>query len=405
MIANTFEFISVKKWGQLADSPDTLFQQPGSYLPLFEDTQVCLSPPDHGPDGASPAGKLFYEVASTGGFAVNDLLSPRSITGSVIANLGPAIVKDDALLVLANEKLAFTESYGDERWLRYQLQTWPDSHNYPRKPLLSRVSSFLRHGTNAEQRVLRYELQDPLLEINEPCIYLTLRSHDDNIFHWLFEVLPRLKCLDVVPQLRNLPLLVRDPLNAFQETTLRLMGFTNRIITTGQKSARVSQLYFASIPSPPSIHPETVQWLRQKILGSELNAGDSLGHRKLYISRADASARRVSNETELMEALRPLGFEYIVMSKLNPAEQIALMRNAQQIVLAHGAAGAHLLFAPIDCQVIELHSPKWPNSVYYTISKALDQGYSYLYGSSSNKQLDYSIDIQNLLSMLSTVTK
>lgn len=398
MIANTFEFISVKDWCQLADSPATLFSQPRSYLALFEDATVCLSPANWGPGKETPAGQLFYDVASTGGFAVKDLLEPLKISGSVVANLGPTIVKDDALLVLVDKHLALTESYGDERWKQYQLGTWPDAHNYPLRSLSSRLGSFLKNGKIAEPRIQRYEIDEPLLEITEPCIYLTLRAHDGNIFHWLFEVLPRLKCLDLVPQLRDLPLLVRDPLNSFQETTLRLMGITNRILTTGGKSAKVAQLYFPSIASPPSIHRETVAWLRQQILGSLPPSVSA--ERKLYISRKDANARRVSNEDEVMTVLAPLGFEHIVMSTLSPAEQIETMRSAKTIVLAHGAAGAHLLFAPTDCNVIELHSPKWPNSVYFTISKALGQPYGYLFGKHQNRQLDYEIDVKQLLSML-----
>lgn len=402
MITNTFEFISVKDWCQLADSPATLFSKTRSYLSLFEDAKVCLSPANWGPKEETSEGQLFYDVASTGGFAVKDLLAPLLITGSVIANLGPTIVKDDALLVLVDKHLALTESYGDERWKQYQLGTWPDAHNYPRQSIGSRLLTFLKTGKIAASRIQRYALEEPLIEITEPCIYLTLRAHDGNIFHWLFEVLPRLKCLDLVPQLRDLPLLVRDPLNTFQETTLRLMGITNRILTTGGKSAKVAQLYFPSIASPPSIHPETVAWLRQNILGS-LPASTSTD-RKLYISRTDANARRVSNEDEVMEALAPLGFEHIVMSTLSPREQIETIRNAKTIVLAHGAAGAHLLYAPTDCNVIELHSPKWPNSVYFTISKALGQPYGYLFGKHQNRQLDYSIDVKQLLSMLNATS-
>lgn len=401
MIANTFEFISVKDWCQLADSPATLFSQPRSYLALFEDAKVCLSPANWGPSKETSEGQLFYDVASTGGFAVKDLLAPLTITGSVIANLGPTIVKDDALLVLVDKHLALTESYGDARWLQYQQDTWPDAHHFPRRSIGSRLFSLLKTGKIADPRMQRYELDEPLVEITEPCVYLTLRAHDGNIFHWLFEVLPRLKCLDLVPQLRDLPLLVRDPLNAFQETTLRMMGITNRILSTGGKSAKVAHLYFPSIASPPSIHPETVVWLRQKILGS-LPPSDSSNPsaRKLYISRKDANARRVSNEDEVMNALAPLGFEHIVMSTLSPEEQIETMRNAKMIVLAHGAAGAHFLFAPTDCPVIELHSPKWPNSVYFTISKALSQPYGYLFGKHQNRQLDYEVDVKQLLSML-----
>lgn len=400
MITNTFEFISVKDWCQLASSSDDLFSRSNTYLPLFADAQVCLSPPNWGPNSEASEGRLFYEVVSTGGFAVNDLMSPLTIRGSIIANLGPTVVKDDALLVLVDKQLALTESYGDERWMQYQRQTWPDAHNYPLQSITTRLIQFLKTGTFSPSRIQRYELSEPLLEINEPCIYLSLRAHDGNIFHWLFEVLPRLRCLETVPQLHELPLLVREPLNPFQETTLRLMGIANRIITTNGKSAKVAHLYFPSIASPPSIHPETVTWLRHTILGATKGLGPDSQNRKLYISRKDANARRVSNEDELMQALQPLGYECIVMSDLSPQEQIETMRNAKSIVLAHGAAGAHLLFAPTDCQVIELHSPKWPNSVYFTVSKALGQPYGFLFGKHENRQMDYTIDVKQLLSML-----
>ena len=399
MITHSFDFISIKDWCQKAASPADLFLQAKSYLPLFADSKTCLKPADWGPAINTTDGSLFYDVASTGGFAVKDLLEPLNITGSVVAHLNDAIVKDDALLVLATENLALTESYGDQRWLDYQLQTWPDAHNYPKSAWSSRLSTFLKTGHFHQSRTLRYELNEPLLEIHEPCIYLTLRAHDGNIFHWLFEVLPRLKCLDVIPELRELPLLVRDPLNAFQVATLQLMGIHNRILTTGGQSAKVSQLYFSSIASPPSLHLETVAWLREKLLGS-LPPPSLPVHRNLYISRKDANARRVSNEEEVMQALAPLGYELIVMSEHSPVKQIELLRQAKNIVLAHGAAGAHLLFAPPDCRVIELHSPRWPNSVYFTISKALGQPYGYLFGEQQNRQLDYKIDVKQLLSIL-----
>ena len=161
MIANTFEFISVKDWCQLADSPATLFSKPRSYLALFEDAQVCLSSANWGPDKETPEGQLFYEVASTGGFAVKDLLAPLTITGSAVANLGPSIVKDDALLVLVDKHLALTESYGDERWKQYQLGTWPDAHNYPRQSIGSRLLSLFKTGKIAAPRIQRYTLEEP----------------------------------------------------------------------------------------------------------------------------------------------------------------------------------------------------------------------------------------------------
>ena len=104
-----------------------------------------------------------------------------------------------------------------------------------------------------------------------------------------------------------------------------------------------------------------------------------------------------------MRALGPLGFEHIIMSKLSPSEQIDTIRNAKTIVLTHGAAGANLLFAAPNCAVIELHSPKWPNSVYFTISKILGLPYAYLFGEHQNKQLDYSVDPKTLIQFIQSI--
>jgi capsular polysaccharide biosynthesis protein len=40
----------------------------------------------------------------------------------------------------------------------------------------------------------------------------------------------------------------------------------------------------------------------------------AVGHPRLYISRRDATYRRVTNEAELLAVLEPLGFETIVLS-------------------------------------------------------------------------------------------
>jgi hypothetical protein len=206
-----------------------------------------------------------------------------SVSGSVIANLGQAIVKDSSLLVLVRDGLAITEGYGDARWADYQLKTWPDFHNSP--PAI--IGADQRQKWTMRVKVYTLEPQD-ILFVDRPCLYLSVRPNDRNIYHSVFETLPRLRCLQLIPQLRALPLLVREPLTPLQLCFLRWMGVDQELIVTGGRSVRASSLFFASIPSPPAIHAEVVNWLGESVVPSRCDQG----RRRLLISRRDSGAGR-----------------------------------------------------------------------------------------------------------------
>jgi hypothetical protein len=404
MSLTTFEFVDIKDWCTRALDKHDFMHRSRTWLPLFAPSLAKLCPPERVVPDDHVSDRLFLTVPSTGGLTVKDLVERElAIGGSLVANLGKVTIKADSLLVLVNEHLAITEGYGDARWLRYQVKTWPNAHHH--------LECFVgkRFGLKRKMHINAYDTLEDILVIDRPCLYLTARQDDKNIYHWLYETLPRLYSLDVIPQLRELPLLVRDPLTAFQLATLKRLGVYNEIIPTFGKSVLANALYFASIPSPTTAHRESVLWLRASLASTEPSEAP-LKRRRLFISRSDAKIRRVINEEEVLRQLAPLGFERIVMSGLTLAEQIAAFKSAEFIVMAHGAAGANLIFASLDCRVIELHSPKWPNSVYYTICKALGHEYSYMFGLHQNKLLDYSIDgfalkqyICKLLSSLPTV--
>lgn len=228
-------------------------------------------------------------------------------------------------------------------------------------------------------------------------IYLSVRSQDSNIYHWLIDTLVRLKCLDDIPPLKELPLIVRDPLSSFQAETLRLMGVDNKLIITNGESFFIDEIFFPSIPSPPCLHSESMQWLRNKFLDNlpPLNPNK---RRRIYISRADSN-RQVDNESEVLRYLETVGFEKLVMSQMSISEQIDAFRAAEYVVLPHGAAGAYLLFAPNDCKVLELHSPNWINNCYFSLANTLGFSYRWLIGAASGVDKNYKVDL-NLVKKL-----
>jgi capsular polysaccharide biosynthesis protein len=64
--------------------------------------------------------------------------------------------------------------------------------------------------------------------------------------------------------------------------------------------------------------------------------------KRVFLSRKDTRRRELLNEQELIDRLKPYGFEPIVMSQLSLAEQIETIRNAREIIAPHGAGLAHL---------------------------------------------------------------
>jgi capsular polysaccharide biosynthesis protein len=98
----------------------------------------------------------------------------------------------------------------------------------------------------------------------------------------------------------------------------------------------------------------------QTILGGR----GSKGWRRLYVSRADAGARRVVNEAEVMALLEPHGFEAIVPGRLPYHAQIAAFKQASHVIAPHGSALAHAVLCPPGAQVLELFHPLYGTAAY-----------------------------------------
>jgi len=78
---------------------------------------------------------------------------------------------------------------------------------------------------------------------------------------------------------------------------------------------------------------------------------------RIYISREDATVRRVTNEEAVMDLLAEYGFERYRLAELSYAEQVTLFSDAEAIVSPHGSGLLNQIYAD-DAVVIELFGPK-----------------------------------------------
>jgi len=192
-------------------------------------------------------------------------------------------------------------------------------------------------------------IDEPVVFIGGDCL--------NNYYHWVVDFLPRLAMFQRhrerfaqwgarrIALIRDLPAYAREMLEPLGIRTEDIVWIDSR------HSWRFRSLYVLSNFSQYGhVHPFCLQLLRKML--RPIDRG--VGSRMLYVSRHDATSRRVRNEDELLAVLERRGFERIVPGSLSLAEQQHLFMDARVIVGAHGAGLTNMLFAGAGTAVVEL---------------------------------------------------
>lgn len=188
--------------------------------------------------------------------------------------------------------------------------------------------------------------------IHEPCFLL---GGDTNYYHWLLNWLPRLFLYESL----NLKckIIVHQNFNSRQLKILQNIfpWVTEEYLIKNNDNNLYSQLYIPNFFLNPLHSPRAISWIRQRVYSlywEELSAPKFSS--KIYISRSDATQRKVVNEHELTDALSKLGFEKITLSNLSFIDQINAFYHAKSIISPHGAGLANLIFCNHQPNVIEI---------------------------------------------------
>ena len=190
----------------------------------------------------------------------------------------------------------------------------------------------------------------PTIEQEKRRLFSLTGDAADNLYHWTFDILPRLQLLQP-EDLSSLRVL--SPLKgAYHRTTLLAFGFReDQLIPLGKAPFhQADQLWFAQ--TPRGVSAGNVRFIRE-LYTRMIPAGPGKPLR-LYISRAKATSRRIVGEAELEEGLRQRGFQIAFFEELSFPEQLALMARATIIVAAHGAAWTLAVVAQPGTPVIEI---------------------------------------------------
>jgi capsular polysaccharide biosynthesis protein len=201
---------------------------------------------------------------------------------------------------------------------------------------------------------------------------LTGGGGNDNYWHWLFDVLPRIDICENIIELDEIDFfLLPDNKRKFQIETLEILGIPQRkqISSVNFRHIISKELYVTNHPvvltndATAGIQNMPLwisEWLKKKFIKKNINEKVNFS-KKIYIDRGDSISnikdlRSITNEEEIKKILLQIGFKIIKLGDLHFKEQVLTFNNADVIIGHHGAGFANLVFCKSDTKIIELRN-------------------------------------------------
>ena len=208
---------------------------------------------------------------------------------------------------------------------------------------------------------------------------LTGGAGNDNYWHWIFDVLPRLAICEKKINLSSIDyFLLPDNKKKFQTESLKELGIPKekQISSIDYRHIIADNLYITTHPVVLSENatqdiqniPEWISpWLKEKFLKNKPKKEKKIP-KKIYLDRSDSKSnvknlRSVTNENEVKKYLSDKGFEMIKLTELYFKDQALTFNNADVIVGLHGAGFANVAFCKPNTKIIEISANPLDNVI------------------------------------------
>jgi hypothetical protein len=225
---------------------------------------------------------------------------------------------------------------------------------------------------------------------------LGVQDWANNYFHWMTEMLPRIAAMHQhhpdFPVLfpanyLNYPFLVES----LQQLNIDFKAFDVH------HTLKVNTLKAIEVPHVGRFNEGLMHFFRGKFIDKCDTVPQPF--RLLYISRSRAKRRRISNEDEVSEMLRLLGFEKVNLEELKLIDQVKLFQQARVVIGCHGAGLTNIMFMQKNQIVIELKSNNNNYWCYFSLARAFGLKYYYSLNNghvTNHRDADIDIDLDAL---------
>lgn len=218
-------------------------------------------------------------------------------------------------------------------------------------------------------------------KLNGTALVLSAPGAGDNIWHFFVDSMSKIKVLkNAGIELDGFDYILINSLRMpYALDALTQIGIDQKKLIETEIDSLVSADKLTCVTLgclfPPD--PWVLKWLRAAFLPKETNSSP---YRKIFVSRAGASRRRLIREHLITDQLKQNGFEVVQLETLSLAKQIKLFSQAKAVVASHGAGLTNLTWCPAGTRVVELFAPEYVTACYWNLSCMLELKYSFAMG-------------------------
>jgi capsular polysaccharide biosynthesis protein len=287
--------------------------------------------------------------------------------------------------------------------------------------IIHETTPFLRLGTAERLRLCARSCLPASANIgSDLCSLLDFRGWHSLYYHWFLDCLPRILAAEHHLQLTGRPctFLVPHQLTAWQNESLHRLGYggSDRMLRySPQRHTNIRTPCLIAFSSHRHQHatqapfdalsPATIRQLRTRLCSVTDETSDEELPNKIFVTRNQATTRRLINSEEISSHLSTLGFSSIDLQGLSLTQQIALFRNASHIIAVHGAGLTNLLYCR-QAFVLEIFaSQHGVRPDYFQIACINDLHYCHYVCPSLNDSNDIQLDSALLDEFLETTAR
>ena len=219
-------------------------------------------------------------------------------------------------------------------------------------------------------------------------------SGNNNYFHWIFDILPKIKLCSEHYLLKEIDFFYVPNLQNFQKQTLSILNIEEDKILNSDlyRHIQASELIVVDHPwyhkgfildQVEFLPSWIIHWLKDVYLKYAKKFDNN---EKIYIDRTESKFNhcQIQNDNEIFNFLKEQGFSKYKVGELSFFEQIYLFNNAKIIIGAHGAAFTNLAFCKPNTKIIEIRPSTQSNNNYKRISQISNLNYRLI----KTKELD-----------------
>ena len=275
----------------------------------------------------------------------------------------------------------YKEGYSTDFFLKplKNIEPWIDFYkNYKRNLFLGEILQSIK------QRKVKLRIKTTY--------YCCINELSDNFFHWFTEVIP--KMIFVNSNSKSIIFYIPFPLKEYQLVSLDACSLRFIVaksdVTIFRKLKVVENLY----KFPGYYHPALILQTSQ-LIKNAFRPGKT-ENRKIYVTRKNASRRKIINEDEIIGILIKQGFEIFDFDLINFKQQVEIIRSTSILVSLHGAALTNMLFMNRGSTIIEFLPKKVINDkCYFILAGTMNHHYYYVscdMNGSSHITSDFQVD-------------